>query len=304
MADQGTNTMTKLSIFGGLLLIGAASAYGDVQPLPGNAIGAGGVFNLATVGWGNQPPYTTNGPWVNGAGNLNGGGSFVGLVTSGSTVYETTVWCVDDQLYFNPGDSGPASIVPLISYELNPSTYAPMVRYSGVTNSGTPQWTNTTDGIGNALPSSAITRYEMAAWLVSQYNGGSNILSAAGTPQNTAIQDAIWALTNNNSPSAENGVFNQYSGAANDPTNDLYWVDQALTNYKSVNLSQFAVISWLVDPTTGDPSPVADYNVGARQTFLVELAPTPEPGMYGAMALGLSGMLLAVNAKRRKRQKN
>jgi hypothetical protein len=153
----------------------------------------------------------------------------------------------------------------------------------------------------------------MAAWLVSQYNGGTNIMVPTATAQNTAIQDAIWAITDNNSSSAENGgAFYQISATPSvqgDPTtSDLYWVDQALQHYVAVDTSAWAVLSWQVDPNTGQISNSPDYNNGARQTFLVELDGgtvttqnlAPEPGFYGALALGLSGLALSLNRRKKK----
>jgi hypothetical protein len=126
----------------------------------------------------------------------------------------------------------------------------------------------------------------MAAYLVSQYNGfvaSESGAIVANTAQDLAIQKAIWSLTNNSSLS---GGLSAISGDDVTNTTDQYWIHQALLNYSGVNLDSWAVVSWTTD------------NLGnldlrqAKQTFLVRVAPTPEPRLYTVLILAMSGLFL------------
>jgi hypothetical protein len=189
--------------------------------------------------------------------------------------------CVDDQEEFNFGDTGFGNVTLLG----NVAASSNFVKFGNVTNGGTPSWTNTTDTFDSvALPGDATSRYEMAAYLVSQYDGftGSEAGAiVANTPQDLAIQEAIWALTNNSSLS---GGFSTISGNDSDNTTDQYWIHQALLNYAGVNTADWAVVSWTTD-SSGNLDLRSD-----KQTFLVQVAPTPEPRLYGVLMVAMAGM--------------
>ncbi|HLK18916.1 MAG TPA: PEP-CTERM sorting domain-containing protein [Bryobacteraceae bacterium] len=213
-----------------------------------------------------------------------GGGEFAGTING----YSTLFWCVDDQEEFNFGDSGYGNVTLLSNVAANPTT----VKFGGVTNGGNPHWTNTTDTFDSvALPSDAASRFEMAAYLVAQYNGF--VSSEAGavvanTPVDLAIQEAIWSLTNNTSIS---GGFNTISGNDADNTTDQYWIHQALLNYAGVNTSDWAVVSWATDG-------LGNLDLQNRkQTFLVQVAPTPEPSTYGFLAAAMAGLVFFARRK-------
>lgn len=213
-----------------------------------------------------------------------GGGEFEGTING----YSTLFWCVDDQEEFTFGDSGYGNVT-LLS---NVGSSASSVKFGNVTNGGTPHWTNTTDTFDSAaLPSDAASRFEMAAYLVSQYNGFvSNESGAivANTSEDLAIQEAIWSLTNNTSLS---GGFNTISGNDVDNTTDQYWIHQALLNYAGVNTADWAIVSWTTDS-------LGNLNLqGPKQTFLVQVASTPEPRTYGFLAGAMIGMLLLARRK-------
>jgi len=207
-----------------------------------------------------------------------GGGEFSGTVNGDTTLF----WCVDDQEEFSFGDSGFGNVT-LLS---NVAAQSNSVKYGNVTNSGSPAWTNTTDAFDSvALPNTATSRFEMAAYLVSQYNGFVGSESGAivaDTPQDLAIQEAIWSLTNN---SSLGGGFSTISGNDSDNTTDQYWIHQALLNYASVNTGDWAIVSW----TTDSNGNLSASNV--KQTFLVQVAATPEPRMVGMLALAMAGLL-------------
>jgi hypothetical protein len=207
-----------------------------------------------------------------------GGGEFSGTVNG----YSTLFWCVDDQEEFSFGDTGFGNVTLLGNVGAN----ANFVKYGNVTNSGTPHWNNTTDTLDSVtLPDDATSRFEMAAYLVSQYNGFTSSESGAivaNTSQDLAIQEAIWSLTNNSSLS---GGFSAITGNDLDDTTDQYWIHQALLNYASVNLADWAVVSWTTD-NLGNLSWTSN-----KQTFLVQVAPTPEPRFYGFLLVAMAGMV-------------
>src|ERR1700733_13496701 len=95
-------------------------------------------------------PLTTNG-YNLGYVTAGGGGEFLGTITNTGAASPTTAqvafWCVDDQLGFDPltgtvttANTNSADVVLLSAIAANPTD----VRYGGVTNGGTPGWTNTT----------------------------------------------------------------------------------------------------------------------------------------------------------------
>lgn len=206
-----------------------------------------------------------------------GGGEFSGTVNGDSTLF----WCVDDQEQFAPGDSGFGNVTLL----QNVASQAGSVKYGNVTNAGSPQWTNTTDTFDSVtLPSDAASRFAMAAYLVTQYNGFVASESGAivgNTTEDLAIQHAIWALTNNSSLS---GGFSSISGDNSNNTTDQYWIHQALLNYTGVNTANWAVVSWTTD-SVGNLNPRGD-----KQTFLVQVTATPEPRFYGLLVVAMAGL--------------
>jgi hypothetical protein len=291
-------------------MFGLAVANAQPAPLP-SSFESGAT--LATI------TNNSSAGFLGGQG-IDGGGAFEFAVTAGTgPTYNTAFWCVDDQLYFTWGESGQAEIVPLdeISSVVDPSN--PLVRYSNVTNSGPgPTWTNT----GGGLPSAAFDRYVMAAYLVTQYGGFSgtneaNVISGDYN-QNEAIQEAIWAITDNTAAPNEGAPSFSTIEPANlsNPTySNSYWIAQAESILSNTTLvdslaSHFAVVSWQL-ASNGDPSTVADYNSGANQTFLAYdlgggtsvLTTTPEPGFYGVLAAGLGGLLLAVSRRKKNAQR-
>jgi len=213
-----------------------------------------------------------------------GGGEFAGSVNGDSTLF----WCVDDQEEFYAGDSGFGNVTLL----QNVGALSNFVKYGNVTNGGTPGWTNTSDTFDSVgLPNDAASRFAMAAYLVSQYNGF--VSSEAGaivanTAQDLAIQHAIWSLTANNSLPA---AFSTISGNDADNTTDQYWIHQALLNYAGVDTSKWAVVSWTTD-SLGNLDSRAN-----KQTFLVQVAATPEPRFYGLVMLGMMGLCLVVRRR-------
>ena len=262
----------------------ATIVYGNT-PLPNAYIG---VDYLAMTGW--DASYSA-------CGSAGCGGEFGGVmnttangVIDSSRSIQTNFWCIDAQEDFYWGDSGYANVTPLSSTSLNNN---PQVRYSGVTNGGTPGWTY---GSAQGLPSSVTARYEMAAWLVDQYQGFPD--SIAGSPTDNAIQLEVWDITNNSTTTPDL----QYAPWG---TADSAWVNLALScyntstgscsSYNALNTKSWAVVTWATD---------AEGNLTSqnRQTFLAQIEPpsttyqglTPEPGYYAALALLVVSILGAV----------
>ena len=206
-----------------------------------------------------------------------GGGEFAGTVNGDSTMF----WCIDDQELFTPGDSGFGNVTLLQDV----AAQSNFVKFGNVTNAGSPVWTNTTDSFDSvSLPSDAASRFAMAAYLVTQYNGF--VPSELGavvnnTAQDLAIQQAIWSITNNSSIA---GGFSSISGDDANNTTDQYWVHQALLNYAGVNTQKWAVVSWTTD-SLGNLDARSD-----KQTFLVQVAATPEPRFYAGLMLAIVGL--------------
>jgi hypothetical protein len=254
-----------------------------------------------------QGNYTTA---PNGAGGEFGGTSQVG----NSTPVLTNFWCVDDQLDFNFGNTGLASVVRLNNVSSVPVS---QVQYGNVnTGAGSPSWTNQSAANGfTALDNTAQARYQMEAYLVQQYSyinepSGFNAaaansgLASLSSSNNEAIQMAIWALTSNNSPITGGYNTTGISGLVSDPTHNAYWINQALNAYNSGSLgsipNNWAVVSWNVNNSGNTTSPY-------RQTFLAQIggsgglpgtSATPEPGFYGALALGLAGLGFAIRRRK------
>jgi hypothetical protein len=291
----------------GICLCGVSLVFADNPPLPSTGY-TGTNIDIAMQNW----EYITSG----------GGGEFGGQVTPGSggsagQSVLTNFWCVDYQEAFSFGQSSLANITPLADVDGNSQ-----VRYYNVTNTGSPTWLNTAIPGGANLPSDAQSRYEMAAYLVMQYDG---LNGSAATPYDDTIQNAIWAITDN-SGYAGGGIYEPGTQTLTSGTGSINsWVSQALANYQTVgvgaNPDSWAVVSWGANSSgvlgTG---PYSDTDTsdstggGARQTFLVELgtnsltigngsggvggAPTPEPGFYGLLALGLGGLFFAARRKK------
>jgi len=211
-----------------------------------------------------------------------GGGSFEGTVEG----FTTAFWCVDSQLTFSYGNSGLANVIRL------DGVTATNTQYGNVTNLGNPSWTHLSDLSGDPLPSSASERYAMAAHLISQYTGFNT--SVASSARNDAIQRAIWAIINNDTAGILAGYSAITGAEGGGDTSIAYWVDLARQSYASVDPTQWAVVSWVVDASgslSGTPN---------RQTFLVQVsAPIPEPSAAVLYGLALGVAAVGVRGRRR-----
>jgi hypothetical protein len=232
--------------------------------------------------------------WVAG---LGGGGRFNGY--AGTTSNPSTLinlWCVDSQLTFNRGTVYQANI---LTFDSIGGTYN--IRYEDLgygSATGTDYFRialPASVSVANTAPQQAAFRYRMAAWLITQYQAGptyeaSDYYSPADTARNDAIQTAIWAAmdTQGNNPNLT------LSGDA------LTWFNDAATfvgnNYNDPLFSRWAVVSaWVIGTSLSNTDGNPNSGLGVVQTFLTEV---PEPGFYGLLALGLSGLWLAIKRRR------
>jgi hypothetical protein len=148
--------------------------------------------------------------------------------------------------------------------------------------SGDPATATTDEAFLNSgSGAAAAARYDMVAYLVSQYNTGQG-----GTTSNNQIQEAIWTLMD---PTAEGAAIDP-SGV--DPTAELeaaanwYNTMDSPGNQQALNsfLAQFEVVS---DAAMTVPS--VGVGVGGFQEQIV-MTPTPEPRGSAWMLIGLFGL--------------
>ncbi|MCX6595967.1 MAG: PEP-CTERM sorting domain-containing protein [Acidobacteria bacterium] len=286
---KSTNLALRIASFA-VITAGLASAAR--APLPDNS---------AYVGLPNPKTVSFSGRVGSAAGG--GGGAFAGTVTPNPANVlgnlETTFWCVDSQLFFNTNEQNLKANITRLDQVAGAA--ANTVRYQEISALAptAPGWTNDVNGAAAGLVS-ATERFRMAAYLVSQYDGfSSNPVAMTGTAKNDALQKAIWAIMHNNvSPAGGTSTFDLVTGADNtlalQQAKSDYWRQQAVANYATVDMTRWAVVSWIADGGILETNP----DSADKQTFLVQVV--PEPGFYGALALGLSGLVVAVRRRNTK----
>lgn len=262
-----------------LCLLATASlvAFAAPAPIPAEVVGLSKYVDLDGLA---NP--LNKGIGISGAS----GGRFLGEIKESawsSTGYETSFWCVDSQLNAGGYETGSANL-HLLSQLPDPAARYGAI--SGPANEGnSPGWTN---NLGNAYDTAQV-RYAMAAWLITQYTpSGTDV---ANTKANGNIQQAIWAIMHNTTPGYDSdgwsSTWEKSSQSAGKTIRD--WVELAKDNYTSIDLDEWAVVSWTLSKPGSRFSKDKDF-----QTFLVQVMPTPipEPAFYGALALGLGGVFL------------
>ncbi len=167
-----------------LSFLSANVALADPQPLPSSVLNSSGVqLDTSVHVPSGNPTYPVS-------FNFGSGGGFTATIDSTNTV----MWCVDAEEAISPPTTYNADLVELSKVATDKS----YVRYGNVSSS---QWKLSLSGDNTPLQ-----RYEMAAYLISQYPG----LPAGPNPSNTLtdkeLQTAIWEVMWNTSVSPAGSV--------------------------------------------------------------------------------------------------
>lgn len=157
---------------------------------------------------------------------------------------------------------------------LSTSANLSQTRFGNVSSASWVQMTGlgTTDDnfFNTGSGSSALARYEMAAYLDSQYNQ-----TLGDNTSNNEIQLAVWTLLD---PQAEGPVFNP------DGLSAASYLEQAVTWYNTMNANQTALNAFLSQFEI--VSPIMTYSngvgIGGFQEQIV-MTPTPTPEPRGAV---------------------
>ena len=207
------------------------------------------------------------------------GGAFTATI---GPISNTTLWCVDSQEFER--SSYTANIVSLNTTPDTAFDDGTQVRYGSVGNGGG-NWLCSISGVSN--PNDALTRYKLAAILITMYNPQQEPLD---NPNNDAVQQAIWQVMENTS------IAVGQAGTNGEP--NLGSPSALITTAESMlaagyNFSGWAVVSGAYVPG----SPIGALSSTTRvQTYLVEV--TPEPRFYGILLAGLL-MLFGMIYRRR-----
>lgn len=194
------------------------------------------------------------------------GGGFSALVDG----YATTVWCVDIQNTISPGAAS-------ATYTANVIALGP---WTNGKNSLVRKGTNTTWGDGGGF--TPLERYEAAAWLIEQYSGfpdGPDVNNSS----NAKLQNAIWRMT-----------YQTGAGGSMPAANTNY---NAAVSFMSNPLdSQFGFGDWAVISGVADSD--GRFLNSTRQTFMVQVAQTPEPGTWAMLGTGMGALLIFLRRRK------
>ncbi len=195
------------------------------------------------------------------------GGGFEATVDGINTI----VWCVDAEEDIKFPTSYHGDIVQLSTLVANSAD----VRYGSVTGA---TWQNSLPGDNDAL-----ARFEMAAYLVSQYGNFPSGPSSSNA-MNQEIQTAIWEIMWNSSVNPQGGITYAkiakapsgipqatFDAAINDPTTGyIALAKQCIDNLATCafNPANYAVVSGAVK-SSGALKPTG------YQTYIVQLTPEP-----------------------------
>ena len=163
-----------------------------------------------------------------------------------------------------------------------------VTRFGGVASNA---WTTITLNDGAAVDAqdnsffntgsgtSALARYEMAAYLVSLYNVGKG-----ATASNNEIQEAIWTIMD---PKAEGGVIDS-------DVNATTYLEQAATWYTSMNANQSALNSFLSKFEIVSSAQMTFKDGLGICGFQEQIVMTPEPrqGVWLILPMLIGGLLL------------
>lgn len=283
---------TRLTRVAGLaMVLGSVSGILMADPLPSGILGAGGTLLNTSVNM-QSLPYPVSFQFSTTYGNFTGsGGGFAAKVDG----FNTIVWCVDSEEDISLPTNYQADLVQLSTVAANSSD----VRYGNVTGSA---WNL---NLGAAPYDTAAFRYEAAAYLVSQYQGFPNGPSSSDLV-NQELQTAAWELLYNSSVTAGYGItFSQIQTGGS----TFNGSPAALAQFQSAVSADVADAvacvlngstcpgfhpgNWAVLSGPVNPSGALGVDRG-NQTYLVQLAPVPEPSslvLFGGVLL-VCGFLL------------
>jgi hypothetical protein len=255
-----------------ILAVGTSVAYAAPVPITINQFG---FQHVQVTGFPNKVCPAD-------VASLGCGGAFQENIGS---VANATIWCVDSQLDASQNQSYIANVVSLATPAAS-FDQANNVRYGGISTSGSPGWLYDLSSYGVSNPNFALTRYELAAILISQFEPSSD--TPSDNQRNQSIQDAIWHLTENGSVAAQPNLSGTISFGL--PSGD--WIGYAanILNTGNFDFHQWAVVSGGYQCT--DPSApslgtctMSGADGNGVQTFLVTV--TPEPRLNGVLLIGL-----------------
>ena len=269
-----------------LLAVGCAAAYPTAGTLNLNGYdNFVGAFTVSSAPGAGEP--TVSGY----------GGGFGGNITSANQSYLAVLFCVDFSNDVNIPSSTSVNITPLAAgTQFNDDT-----RFGDVTSwrpvqdylpAGSPSLgTSVENTINNAT---ALQRYEMAAYLVSNYTFFSAVPPQSDAYYSNAtdlgIQSAIWAILDPTSdlylpPSSGSGDITTWL------TNAAEWLSNDANSPAGQQLlSRFRIVS---DTDIAGSSNKTQVGI---QEFLT-VVPVPEPSFYGALGAGLAILFWAARRK-------
>ena len=217
---------------------------------------------------------------------LNGGGGGAAAVL-GSTNIE--IFCDDFADSITVPHSGySANVTSLTSGNLSETRFGGNTSWTTITiNDGDSDDVADSSILNNAT---ALGRYQMAAFLVSEYN-----LPAGNSSSNNGIQDAIWALLDPTSspealPTLHNNAFDALESAAQ-------WYQSTGGNTGSAARNTFLSGYEIISDSTMYSCGAGKALCGGFQEQIDPVAPVPEPRQFAVM---LGGLLLLCCAKLRK----
>lgn len=246
----------------------------------------------STVPTGYVSAFDVGGPVI----LLDGGGGEVQATLNGVPV---NIYCVDFDndlsLYSNNNTANVTALSTTANLSETRFGNMPAADFNVPTLSSTNHATDAADE-SFLQTASALTRYEMAAYLITQYNA-----KGGDSTQNNEIQQAIWQLLD---PTVEGAPINPDSFASSAYTpaieQTISWYQGIASNTGAFNafLSQFDIVS----PTNMSFDYAAGVGglglCGFQEQIVYAPTPTPEPRN---MAAGLAMVLMASLAFMRRR---
>jgi hypothetical protein len=241
------------------------------------------------------------------------GGAFQGTIATSlpSQTYATMLFCDD----FSNDVSIPSEIVPVDITSIAAGVdFLNQTRFGAVTSwrpiqDSLPTGDTVSQSVQNTINSAtSLQRYEMAAYLISNYSFFNTGLPATNNyysdPTNTGIQTAIWDILN---PSSDLYLPPQDAGQDGNVTtwltNAADWLPSANLPANQAFLNGFRVVS---DMQISQASGGQQTQVGIQEFLTFEggtpqAQVVPEPGVYGLLSLVLGAMFWAIRRERQRR---